>query len=636
MKSYGERRDRMNISDEKIGYSSLPLAKFGNISLNDSQKGISSPQFEMRLPERNNLLAGRFQVISSYKGGMASVLICKDVHNGRLVAAKTPNKVPELFSREARLWLGLGQHPNIVRAHTIHEISGRPFLFMDFIGDSEGRSITFRHVLSENRKVFALILNTGISVVRALKYAQSIFPGFIHRDIKPENILIGKGGNVLVSDFGIGRIPKNSLKPIQDVNQMQKKQSTIFISGNTFLTKAGSFAGTFGYAAPEQYVDSSSITLKADIFSLGVILYEAFTGSLPFSPHRIQTEGLKLFKQSPEFPDSIELLPELKDIIIQMLAFAPVDRPELDSIEKYFISMGDSVLSEIEQTDRGNIMHSTPPDRTTLTNRVHSFLELNELQHATSALIDLQRRSPWNFESAYFVKRLSDKIESEKKKKQQFKKLFLSDISNPFKFIPIIVFGILFSTPLFVCFSILNLSFIKSNISLSESLVAFLLLSTLLIEKYINSRTHITPDIITIPGMFIGVGYAFLFNAIGHPVLSGSGLKSIVALILGGAVPYIGSQISKGGIGGGTIKLVAMIAGFTGLRIFPILLISIIVYILQGVFFKLLKLLPGELKWKKRILTPRLFSRHSLQISTSNALVIATWSVIIWPNIKFY
>jgi hypothetical protein len=70
----------------------------------------------------NNLFADRFKIIEKYKGGMAEVLICQDIFNNRIVAAKTPYFAPELFSREARLWLGLGQHPNIVKAHLVHNI----------------------------------------------------------------------------------------------------------------------------------------------------------------------------------------------------------------------------------------------------------------------------------------------------------------------------------------------------------------------------------------------------------------------------------------------------------------------------------------------------------------------------------
>lgn len=90
--------------------------------------------------ESSGLFAGRFHIVGAYHGGMSEVLICKDKYNDRLVAAKTSHFRSDLFSREARLWLGLGSHPNIVKAHTVlscetYKSSYAQFLFMDFIGD---------------------------------------------------------------------------------------------------------------------------------------------------------------------------------------------------------------------------------------------------------------------------------------------------------------------------------------------------------------------------------------------------------------------------------------------------------------------------------------------------------------------
>src|SRR3972149_2465918 len=188
--------------------------------------------------DKQDLFAGRFKVVDVHEGGMAQVLICHDIHNGRFVAAKNPNKAPEYFSREARLWLGLGYHPNIVLAHTVHKVDGRPYLFMDFIGDSKGNSRNLRHEFNTKKVSLDFILKVGISVVSALRHAQSIFPGFVHRDIKPENILINDEGNIFVSDFGIGRLPKYG--PIDGQLKKRTPAHNMLTTGSTSFTQVGS------------------------------------------------------------------------------------------------------------------------------------------------------------------------------------------------------------------------------------------------------------------------------------------------------------------------------------------------------------------------------------------------------------
>ena len=179
--------------------------------------------------------------------------------------------------------------------------------------------------------------------------------------------------------------------------------------------------------------------------------------------------------------------------------------------------------------------------------------------------------------------------------------------------------------------------FIKSRLSLFELISGVLLLSVLLTEKYINSRTGITLDKITLPGILLGIVCSFLFSGLGYPVLAVSGLKSIAAVILGGGTFYILAILSKGHVGGGTIKLTAMIGSFTGLMIIPIILVAAGIFVLQALFLFFLKLLfRKELKWINGRLSPGFFVKYNFQeIPASNALMFATWSVISWSGFKY-
>lgn len=578
--------------------------------------------------DKQDLFAGRFKVVGVHEGGMAQVLICQDIHNDRFVAAKNPNKAPEHFSREARLWLGLGHHPNIVWAHTVHKVDGKPYLFMDFIGDDRGNSRSLRHEITKKMPL-DFILKVGISIVRALKYAQSIFPGFVHRDLKPENILINDKGNIYVSDFGIGHLPKYS--PTDVYIAKRTLMQDMINTGSTLFTRSGTFTGTIGYAAPEQYIDSSSVTVKADMFSLGVILYEALTGKLPFNPQEIQEEGLKILQNTPDFDSATySAVPtKLRNVVIKMLQFFPADRPEsLDVIEKTFEHLARQTS---ERADRQlAVKQAADKDSITISNRIYSLIQLDELPLAKRAVLEFQRKHPWHFESPLLIRTLFKKMEEKKDNWKFLKEVSVIDLLNPLKLIPTLLIGLILFTPMFMAYAG------PPRLSLIELISGFLLISILLTEKYINSRTMITLDEITLSGILLGIVSSFLLSGLGYPILAGSGLESIAGVILGFGVLYLLAVLSRGGVGGGTIKLTAMIGSFTGLMIIPIMLIASGIVSLQYLFFRFLKLFKKELKWVQGRLSPGMFSKYNFQtIPTSNALIIATWAVIFWPGFRY-
>lgn len=335
-------------------------------------------------PDRSALFCDRFEVIENCMGGMADVLVCKDVHNGKIVAAKSPHFAFELFSRESRMWLGLDQHPNIVKAHVVHNIANRPYLFMDFVGDAEVKSQNFRQALIKSSNPKNLILNVGMAVVNALEHAISIYPGFVHRDIKPENILIDSSENAYLTDFGIGHIPR--LKLTVDINNDRLEK----VTGKTLYTKTGGFIGTWGYSSPEQYFDSSTVNFKSDIYSLGIVLFEALFGSLPYDPELIAQNGYKHLLKPIEIHRSLssDFETQMYPLIKRMLQFSAKNRPgSLESLKNNF-----------EIIQQRSHCHNKPPKsyhfkevqnhitENIYANRIYSFIELGENELAIANL----------------------------------------------------------------------------------------------------------------------------------------------------------------------------------------------------------------------------------------------------------
>jgi predicted Ser/Thr protein kinase len=199
---------------------------------------------------------GRYRVTGELgRGGMGVVYKGEDRQIGRRVAIKTLTDVtPELRERfyiEARS--GILSHQNIVTVYEVGEHEGRPFIAMEFV---EGDSL--EKVLRTRKRLPLLEALTIVEqICSGLGHAHG--HGVVHRDVKPANILVGPDGRVTIVDFGIARLAD------------QTRQ----------LTKTDTLLGTFHYIAPERLKGEASDG-RADIWSVGVMLYEMVTGSLPF------------------------------------------------------------------------------------------------------------------------------------------------------------------------------------------------------------------------------------------------------------------------------------------------------------------------------------------------------------------
>jgi tRNA A-37 threonylcarbamoyl transferase component Bud32 len=195
------------------------------------------------------------------QGGMGAVYKARQRKLDRLVAVKIlpPDwgKEPafaERFAREARTLARL-THPHIVAVHDFGESDGLFYLVMEYI---DGANL--RHILQEGRLEPGEALAIIAQICDALQYAHE--EGVVHRDIKPENILLDSKGRVKIADFGLAKL-------------LNRPRAAFTLTGSQQVM------GTLDYMAPEQRTRSQEVDHRADIYSLGVVLYEMLTGELP-------------------------------------------------------------------------------------------------------------------------------------------------------------------------------------------------------------------------------------------------------------------------------------------------------------------------------------------------------------------
>ena len=262
-------------------------------------------------------------------GGVGKVVSARDREIGRVVALKTlklgheaDEAVAQRFVSEARVAAQL-EHPNIVPVYDLGTLpDGQPYYTMRVV-----KRQSLQDVLGnpELRKQWPLVRLVGafVQVSRALAYAHR--RGVLHRDIKPENILLGDFGEVYLTDWGnakVGNGPEVEA-PIRtaEIGEEQAGRET----------PAGGLSGTPGYIAPEQIRgDRTNIDHRADIFALGVVLYEMLTGEHPFDAQTVLTVLLATQSREPKPPRT--LVPScplvLEDLCMAMLCKQPDKRPQ--------------------------------------------------------------------------------------------------------------------------------------------------------------------------------------------------------------------------------------------------------------------------------------------------------------------
>ncbi len=262
---------------------------------------------------RGQNLFENLRIIDVIDGGMALVYILDDTQTGEKVVAKTlleeylnDKIMVKRFRREMRIWLGLGEHPNIVRAFFVQDINSIPFLFMEHLdGGSLDEIIRSSNSLPLNR-----ILRIAKGIAEGMEYVHNrITPdglrGILHRDIKPANILFNKKDDVRVADFGLARA-----------------------LNATRLTQSCEVLGTIHYSSPEQIFDPPNVDRRSDIYSFGATLYHTLCGVPPFTGDSWNDLIGKIRNHIPPSPTELrsDVPVDLADLIMQCLAKKKEDR----------------------------------------------------------------------------------------------------------------------------------------------------------------------------------------------------------------------------------------------------------------------------------------------------------------------
>jgi streptogramin lyase/predicted Ser/Thr protein kinase len=262
------------------------------------------------------------------RGGMGRVYLAEDTRLGRKVALKLLD--PELaedsrfrdrFTRESRLAASL-DHPNVVPIHEAGEHDGVLFISMRYVeGTDLGRLIEEEGPLSPER-IAAIVAQVASALDAAHEH------GLIHRDVKPGNILVGRGDHTYLTDFGLIK---------------RREQGTA-------LTKTGQFMGSVDYAAPEQ-IKGEAVDQRADVYSLGCVLYECLTGEPPY-PRESEVAVLYAHLNDP-VPKPTDKRPELPAPVDQVVAKAMAKKPD----DRYPTSTGlaDAARLAIGVTERPRV-----------------------------------------------------------------------------------------------------------------------------------------------------------------------------------------------------------------------------------------------------------------------------------------
>jgi beta-lactam-binding protein with PASTA domain/tRNA A-37 threonylcarbamoyl transferase component Bud32 len=266
--------------------------------------------------EAETLVAGRYRLLGRLgSGGMADVWCAEDTMLDRRVALKflherfaQDEQFVERFRREASAAAGL-QHPNVVGVFDRGTYDGSHYIAMEYV---EGASLND-------------LIERGLSVGEAVEIVRQVLAGaryahangIVHRDLKPQNVLVDAEGRARVTDFGIAR------------------------AGVSEITQTGSVLGTAQYLSPEQ-AQGLPVTAASDIYSIGVLLYEALTGRVPFEAESPVTVALKQVSERPRPPSELNpaVSRALDAVVLKALAKDPANR--FASADEFLAALDDA------------------------------------------------------------------------------------------------------------------------------------------------------------------------------------------------------------------------------------------------------------------------------------------------------
>ena len=274
---------------------------------------------------------GRYEILRELgKGAMGVVYLARDPRVDRLVAIKmlqpaggmTPAQLHELqhrFLNEAKA-AGRLDHPNVVSVLDADEApgDGNAYLVMTYV---EGREL--RDLLDEKLS-HELLLAILADIAAGLDHAHS--RDVVHRDVKPANVLVETAsGRAMLTDFGVARL------------------------GDSTMTQAGQLLGSPAYMAPEQ-IRGVGVTSATDIYALGVLAYEAFSGQRPFRGEDLVSTTHAILNEQPEALSKLVtgLPPSADTVLLQALSKDPARRPE--SAKEFVAALSSALRDEEVET----------------------------------------------------------------------------------------------------------------------------------------------------------------------------------------------------------------------------------------------------------------------------------------------
>ena len=283
------------------------------------------------------ILGGRYQVQDKIgTGGMATVFRGLDEVLGRTVAIKT--MLPQYaadpsfaarFKQEAQAAAAL-QSPYIVSVYDWGKDADTYYIVMEYLRGTDLKSGIRKHGALDCKKVAQI----GSQIAQALSVAHR--HDIIHRDIKPQNIMVQPDGNIKVMDFGIAR------------------------AKNSHLTQDNSVLGTAHYVSPEQ-TQGKELGPTTDIYSLGIVMYEAATGQVPFQGDDAITVALKQVNEQPKPPSQLNpsVDPALESIILKCMQKNPADR--FQTADELYRTLRDYLAGRVQAVNSATAMLPVQP-----------------------------------------------------------------------------------------------------------------------------------------------------------------------------------------------------------------------------------------------------------------------------------
>src|SRR6266568_2651703 len=275
------------------------------------------------------VLGGRYQLQGSIgRGGMATIYRGRDMRMDHVVAIKvlrelynTEPKFVKRFEREAKAASAL-HHPNIVQVFDYGQTDGNYYLVMELVeGTDLRRYLRSRGVLDSKR---AIIIAHDVALGLGAAHRRVI----VHRDVKPQNILVGRDGSIKLTDFGIASV-------YQNLNASR-------------LTTTGMTLGTVEYMPPEQ-AQGDIVSPAADVYALGIVMYEMLTGRTPFDGNTAVVVAMQHIQDAPRPPSQFNphIPPPLEEIILRCLEKVPEMRYRDGSTLAHALeSLGDTGVDE--------------------------------------------------------------------------------------------------------------------------------------------------------------------------------------------------------------------------------------------------------------------------------------------------